>query len=582
MNKQELQQISIWHQDEEHYMIIDFLLKKNDLTTDEKILLARAYNNLEKYDEALSLLNELQEECQKNSMYLYQKGYALFHKDDTCHIEAAALLGKAYELDPENFDAKILMAQANKLEPMSERVERFWQWFLENEESLLAIAKGDSSFNAEEGIQFINQGTALISPNLYFNIGGGNEFTFCVEGNLYPFYLYPYIIENAPKELKERWHFYSQKEEVKDKNFSFTMYDVDTDIQAVQVYPIYNPDENNFQVEYFVPNSDKCTEEERNHLFYTLLELVIGEGVSYNYISGIQEAEYKNEMIALSELSTYIKKILKENDKEFHTNPAQLYTVYRRNVEEQEEDIDFVPRSDIFSGNTSFIELCSEYYREEDFLYCGINSFGADAAFLAFYLPEGLDGQEVLDLRYELEDQIAESLKKQNLGYVFGSAMSEDIIYIELILFNFRDFLIQNFNDQDDLINNIFPSIYKQNTKVQEILNNCSIFYSSFDYGVPMAQLFPDPNEEFQEEGAIHPELNGALSESAQEMFGNLDPQTMMGAFDVEAVQNLAQEMLGQVDLEELSQNVRETGELDEDMLEKAYQDIIQKLNKKE
>ncbi len=581
MNKQEVQQITVWQQAEEHYMIIDFLTKKEKLDREGTLFLARAYNEIEKYDQALELLDSIEDECQESAKWHYQKAYALFHKDNEHYIQAAALSGKAYELDPEDFDAKILMAQANKLEPMSERVERFWSWFAKNEKTLLDIASGETSLEHDELIEFINQGTSLISPNVYFNIGGGNEFTFCVEGSLYQFYLYPYIIAKAPEEIKSRWRFYPQKEEVKEPNFSFKMYGVDTDTNSLQIKPHYKEEENTFQIEYFVPNAEGIEDKKLDHLVYTFLELVIGEGVSYNYVAGIQRGEQSKDMIPLAELAEHIRATLKEKGKEYHTNPAKLYTVYRRNLEEQEENEDFVPRTDIFTGNTSFIELCSDYYQEEDFLYCGINSFGADAAFLCFYLSEGLEGQTILDLRYELEDKINETLEKQGLGYVFGSAMSEDIIYIDLMLYNFRDFLIENFNNQEDMLNNIFPEVYKENAQVQEILDNCSIFYSSFDNGVPMAQLFPDPEEEFEEDGQVHPELQGALGEVAEEMFGGMDMSAMTGEFDVAAMQNLAQQMLGQVDLESLGQEVREKGELDDSSLEEAYKEATKKMLEK-
>ncbi len=578
MKKQDLQQITAWHEAEEHYMIVDFLSKKGELDTDEKLLLARAYNNLDKYEQSIELLNSIREEADEIAKWHYYMGYALFHQDDEHHIEAASYLAKAYELDPENYDAKILMAQANKLEPMNERVQRFWQWFLNNEAILEKIAKSEANLDRNETIEFINEGTALISPNVYFNIGGDKEFTFCVEGCLYQFYLYPYIIEQAPAELKSRWQFFAQKEELKGGSFSFGMYGVQADIKSIKVRAIYNEDENNFDIEYYIPNAETLEEKELNHLFYTVLELVTGEGMSYNYISGIKSVELCDEMIALSDLPSLIREKLAELEKECYTNPAKLYTVYRGNIDEEDEEEEFVPRSDIFTGNSSFMELNADYHRGEDYLYCGINSFGADAAFLCFFLPDELEPQQVLDLRYELEDKISATLERQGSGYVFGSAMSRDVIYIDLMLFNFRDFLTDNFNDKEDIIEHIFPDLYRENEATKSILDECSIFYSSFDKGVPMAQLYPDPDEEYNEDGKVHPELQGALNEVSAEMFAGMDMNTILGNYDVEAMQNMAQQMLGQVDLEALTKEALAKEELSDKDLENAYNEVARKM----
>lgn len=88
--------------------------------------------------------------------------------------------------------------------PFAYRVERFWNWFVENEKKLSEMIQPKTSEDANELTAFINEGTSLISDNLYYNLSVDNEFSFSVEGWPDLFILYPYIISRMPDCLKSR------------------------------------------------------------------------------------------------------------------------------------------------------------------------------------------------------------------------------------------------------------------------------------------------------------------------------------------------------------------------------------------
>lgn len=75
--------------------------------------------------------------------------------------------------------------------PFRSRVDAFWQWFLQNEAELFKMVDNRGEYDSDAVVEFIPQGTNLISKDVHFNIGGDHEFTFSIEGNSYLFYLYP-------------------------------------------------------------------------------------------------------------------------------------------------------------------------------------------------------------------------------------------------------------------------------------------------------------------------------------------------------------------------------------------------------
>ncbi len=500
MNTTELEQITQWHDADEHQKIIAFLTERDFklLTTEDKSILARAYNNVDEYGKAIELLLSIADECQEDALWHFRMGYALYYRGDSEHLDAAYYFTKAYELDSEDLAARSMMLEANKLEPMTERVKKFWAWFAENEDTLLEIVSGASRFNREDIVDFINEGTDLISKNVYFNLGGNNEFTFCVEGKPYLFYLYPYIVEQAPKELKERWQFFTQKPELRGANFDFEMYNLKISVPEIKVKTHYKEKEEQFAVDFYIPNAEALDEDLRNHFFYTILELVVGEGLSYNYISGIQSVAEDREMIPLSELGNHIRSELEARELNLYYNPAELYTVYEPKPQSEEED--YVPRHDIFLGNTCCMPNIIDYYNDRDYMYCGFNSFGAESAYLSFLLPEGLESQTALTIRNSLEDSIEEFLTERKLGRTLGAAIANGVLYVDVLLYNFREFLIQGFAAEELTRENIFPKGLDNQEALQPILDEMSIFFCSFYRDAPVAKLYPDDKEDEDEE----------------------------------------------------------------------------------
>jgi|GEM_PF-1747948 len=79
-----LDSLSQWHNDGEYEKIIELIksLPEEELNYDLISQLARAYNNVENYKEAISLLTTIKEEGNKDALWHFRMGYAYYYLDN--------------------------------------------------------------------------------------------------------------------------------------------------------------------------------------------------------------------------------------------------------------------------------------------------------------------------------------------------------------------------------------------------------------------------------------------------------------------------------------------------------------------
>lgn len=323
--------------------------------------------------------------------------------------------------------------------PFKSRVDAFWQWFMQNEAELSEMVEKRGEYDADTIVEFINKGTSLIAEDVHFNIGGDFEFTFSIEGNSHLFYLYPYLISRMPESLKGKWHFFPFNQGT-DNSFEFQMYGVKVDMAEVQVAVGYNEEQNDFAISFYEENLCSLLEDQSYNAFYIMMEITLGEGISYQYISEVKRLDKSAEgMIPLPELRKHIIETLNLHGKEVFDNPQDVFISYQLEPEDNEE-----LRYDVVVGSTNFSSLVSQYYQNNTELFDHINHFGARAVFIAFpYEDDGSDRRnEVLNFRYELEDRIEnEILKPDGLGILLGGASGTGSYYMDFLLFDVPAFL---------------------------------------------------------------------------------------------------------------------------------------------
>lgn len=436
MNDQLKQQIDEWNDADLHQDIINSLEQIPEAIRDYEAvgLLARAYNNVGQYAKATQLLESVRKDGEGDGLWNFRMGYAHYYLDNT--RDALYYFTKARKLNPEDENARYFMYQCNLEMPFAQRVEKFWNWFEEHETKLSEMIHPNTQEELDEFMEFINDGTRLISENIHFNIGGDYEFTFSVEGWPDLFILYPYIISRMPESLKGKWKFFPFNQG-KEHSFTFRMYDTDIDIDQIMVKASYQEESNAFNMTYYEKNLCTLPVEQGNNTFQIVLELMLGEGISFKYINQIdRSAKFEEGMIALPDLRPYLEEAVKSRDLQFYENPKDMYTAYQLTPKESEE-----LRFDVIVGSTCLESIVTDYYNDSCDLFDHINSFGAQAIYITYQNDENNEN-DIVHFRHDIEDRISEEiLEPMNLGLVIGGATGTDCSYIDLLVYDLPAFI---------------------------------------------------------------------------------------------------------------------------------------------
>lgn len=435
MNDELMKQIDEWHKAEKYQEIIDALEQIPEAERDFETtsLLARAYNNIEEYAKAAELLESVREEGAEDERWNFRMGYAQYFLNN--YREALDYFSKARELNPEDEDTLSFIRQCNMALPLTRRVKEFWNWFVENEEKLSGMMNPKSMEEADAFMEFISKGTNLISEDMHFNIGGDHEFTFSVEGWPDLFIIYPYIISCMPECLKGKWKFFPFNPG-KVGSFAYRVHNTDVDMGKIMVKASYDEKRENFNIRYYDKNLCALPEENSDGNFHVILELVLGEGVSFKYVNGIERASGIEEgMIALSGLRQHIEETVKSHGHEFFENPKDVYTGYQLTPKESDE-----LRFDVIVGSTCLDSIVADYYHGSTEIFDHADGFGVQALYMVF--QNGVGEDNILNFRHDLEDRITEEiLEPGNLGVITGGATGTEYSYIDLFVYDLRAFV---------------------------------------------------------------------------------------------------------------------------------------------
>ena len=437
MNDELMKQIDEWHKAEKHQEIIDALEQIPEAERDFETtsLLARAYNNIEEYAKAAELLESVKEEGAEDERWNFRMGYAQYFLNN--YREALGYFSKVRELDPEDEDALSLIRQCNMAMPLTRRVKEFWNWFVENEEKLSGMMNPKSMEEADAFVEFINEGSNLISKDMHFNIGGDHEFTFSVEGWPDLFIIYPYIISCMPECLKGKWKFFPFNPG-KVGSFDFKMHGVKVNLDKVMVKPSYDEKRGYFNIRYYDRNLCSLPLEKSHGAAHIILELTLGEGVSFKYINEIERVSgIEDGMISLSGLRQHIEETVKSHGHDFFENPRDVYSQYQFTPKE-----DGGLRSDVIICSTCMDSIVADYCNDSTEIFDHANGFGAQAVFIVFRNGNYDDSRSIVDFRHDLEDRITEEiLEPDNLGFAIGGAAGTNYSYIDLIVYDFISFV---------------------------------------------------------------------------------------------------------------------------------------------
>ena len=433
-----IQQLKEWHVLDEHQSIVDAVLAIPEAERDYELngLLGRAYNNLDMYTEALTVLLPLREQGEADPIWNYRVGYSYYYLDK--EEMAREYFVRASELDPEDEDAREFIEWCDEIIEQSsaaftfiERTDKFWKWFARNEEKLSDMVENNSEYDADEIVEFVSRGTNIISEDIHFNIGGDHELTFAVENHEHLFYVLPWLASRLPAQFCGKWKIHPYMQSTGGKSFGFGMHNARIDTADIQVSAKYNENANNFDIRFYEKNLCDLKENECYSAFGIILKITIGEGLTRIYINSDEKAEeFEDDMIPLVELENHMIDVIKTAGREIMSRPDERYSVYKLTPEEGPL------RYDVISGASCFTRLIAEYYRGEDETVNALAALGAQAMFISY--PAG---QEGLPLRHEIEDRLESEIlgvrgSGSEIGILLGGAAGNENMYIDLLLYD--------------------------------------------------------------------------------------------------------------------------------------------------
>ena len=453
MKKKLLEEIEKLHREDKHEKIIQIIYSMNESDRDHHIisLLARALNNIQNYDEALNNLMYIREEAIDDPSWYFRTGYAYYYNGNK--EIAKSYLKKTLELlekqnlkNTESFEEserlyKLCFEDEDNNISFVERIDMFWKWFNENEYEISQMIENKSS----ELINFVSEGIKIISDKISFNISRNYEFIFTIDGKNYLYYLIPRIISSMPDKFKEKWSFLPYIPSSNGNDFSIKINNNNINISDIFVKLEFDEENDKFDLIFYNKEFNDMDTEEAYNIFLLMMESSIGEGLSKVYIRYIDISNKKlKNMIPLTELEEYIEKTLIFYRKELINKPIHQYFSYTF----EPKDIE-LPRYDIITGTTSYYETIHDYYNGVIDDIVAISQCGARSIFLTYGYDDNNDDKikrEILDERYEIQYRLEKEVlgdkeSGEEIGIVLGGAMGIYNIYIDLIIYDEKEFI---------------------------------------------------------------------------------------------------------------------------------------------
>jgi len=146
-----LKQLEQWHEQGKHDKIAEILLTMPENERDYKLtsLLARALNNLSRYEEALSLLESIQAQGQDDPYWHFRMGYSLYYIDGR-EVESISYLERAIELGDDYPSTYELLLEAKKYREAAQQMDAE---DAENQDEVSFVPRGHVSLSLNMRLQ---------------------------------------------------------------------------------------------------------------------------------------------------------------------------------------------------------------------------------------------------------------------------------------------------------------------------------------------------------------------------------------------------------------------------------------------
>ena len=414
-------------------------LSAEEQTDEIKTLLGRAYNSLERYEEALSVLMSVKESQAGTALWNFRVGYAYYFQKN--YPEALRYFREASVLDPEDDDARDCIAQCELERPFTLRVSEFWNWFRDHAEEIEIQAQPEVIKHSKKKFgEWLSQGLSIIGNSVACQIGiQGLEIYFSIM-NFAALYMNPYIVKKAPAVVRGKWDVFCCRHPLPKTDFVFSMYHKNICLSDVMVQYEYDRENKYFDIKYYHSSLAQLDDISGKNMFQDMLDLVLGDGPVHNYINNVELVESSEGMFPLTQLPEVIKQTLEENGITYSLEPELPFRKYERKT----NDEDCRVRFDITKGTTNCMPLIVEYYYGEDQIYHDFVCCGIAPMMLIIQKPADMGTKYFMEYLGEIQERIEDLFQQGgNIeGQIIGNAYGRlGYGYIDLLVYDKNAFM---------------------------------------------------------------------------------------------------------------------------------------------
>ena len=337
----------------------------------------------------------------------------------------------------------IFMSNNLKIENFKDRVTKFWDSFIHNEEHLQVNNTDRASYKKQADLlnSLLNEQLPKHSITFEFASNGDRELYFSPNGNWLWLMITDYIVTHAPQEVLSRWKLYSTKSS-KENIADLSLDIAGTKISASDIilYPEIDKEKHKINIDFFIKGGESFPENLRYQILFILLDSSISELYTMFYIGNINAVEEKSDKDGISIGSFKVKMdgILAGEGWSSNPNPDDSFHTF----ELEPTQIDkFTLRDDIYmivSKNAGI-----EVYKN----FIGVEAANNDAYFSTFkdsgiffksifYDFESIPAEEVIDLRDKILEEMTLRINSQGIAKWISSATAVSHTYIDFIVYD--------------------------------------------------------------------------------------------------------------------------------------------------
>lgn len=345
-------------------------------------------------------------------------------------------------MDNKSEDRRAELSLPIGLKPFRVRAEEAWSAFLAGEGELRSLL--DEKDRAAVSDRLVEACAKLLSPAFdspAFELGHNGEkyeLILSPEGDRTRLFQLAYFQKRMPKALLEKWNIIVGR--TRSRGFGLRMLGQEVALSDVQVWAEKNED-SGLNLRLYCEKLLALKQQDENQVYsiiYILLDQALGELAAMRYVDGLDilDAPEAGESVTLDQLYDFVSQKIDPWGWERADDPeaaCERYTAYRGHPSQAENR---ALRQDVFAGSTCCVPLINAYLHGDDYYMDRLHQDGVVPGF--FYYPlEGVDPKEMLNLRDQLEKDIAARAGEDAVIFT-GGASGAALGYLDFIAWDLK------------------------------------------------------------------------------------------------------------------------------------------------